>query len=105
MKAHGAPQDENMRLVRSNELTAKTGQTRTSNYRAIAAGLLPPPIKYGPANSVWPEHEIDAVIAARIAGKHDEEIRQLVVSIVKARGGALAAHLAQRAEHDPQSAA
>ncbi len=38
------------------------------------------------ANSVgWPLHEIDAIIAARVAGKSDDEIRLLVSELETAR--------------------
>ena len=38
------------------------------------------------ANSVgWPEHEINAIIAARVAGKSDDEIKVLVSELEAAR--------------------
>jgi len=37
--------------------------------------LIPPPVSIGPRASGLPEHEIDVINAARIAGKSEEEIR------------------------------
>jgi hypothetical protein len=34
---------------------------------------------------MWPEHEVDAVIEARIAGKTDDEIRELVRELEQRR--------------------
>lgn len=77
-----------MRLLRMAVLSAKIGKGRSSNYAEIKNGTLPPPIKYGDT-SCWPEHEIDVVVAARIAGKTDDEIRELVKEIVANRANAL----------------
>lgn len=82
-----------MRFLRRQQLIRKMGTSVSSGYRHIAQGLLPPPVKCGQNIAVWPEHEIDAVIAARIAAKTEDEIRELVTSLVKARAHALDAVL------------
>ena len=58
----------------------------------IRDGLFPPPVRVGAKKSAWPEHESDAILRARIAGKSDEEIRALVRRLVAER-----AKLAERA--------
>lgn len=64
-------------LLRLREVCALQGKSRSGFYDSIAAGLMTKPVKLGSA-SAWPVHEIDAVNRARIAGKSDDQIRQLV---------------------------
>lgn len=64
-------------LLRLRDACAQQGKSRSGFYDSIAAGLMTKPVKLGTA-SAWPAHEIDAVNRARIAGKTDDQIRQLV---------------------------
>ena len=59
--------------------------SRATIYAWIAAGLMTPPIKLGSKSSAWPAFEVNAILAARIAGKSDDEIRALVVQLTAAR--------------------
>ena len=61
------------------------GKKRTAFYSDVAAGLLPPLVKLGPRASAIPEHELDAVLSARAAGKSPDEIRALVSVLVARR--------------------
>lgn len=72
-------------VIRCPAVTSKSGRSRSSIYEDVARGLLPSPIKIGLRASAWPLHEIDAVIAARIAGKSHDEIRALVRQLMAAR--------------------
>jgi prophage regulatory protein len=49
-----------------------------SVYNAIRAGLFTTGVAIGQRAKGWPDYEIDAINAARIAGKSDAEIRELV---------------------------
>lgn len=69
-----------------------TGLPRSSFYSQVAKGLLPPSIQLGPRSVGWVETEINAVNVARILGKTDEEIKSLVMRLVKER-----VHLAEGA--------
>jgi prophage regulatory protein len=60
---------------------------KSSLYDRVRAGLMPPPIKLSAKVSVWPEHEIAAVMQAAIAGAGNDAVRDLVVQLVAARGG------------------
>lgn len=72
-------------LIRRKQLEKRMGIGRSTIYLRINQSLIPSPISLG-ANSVgWPEHEIDAIIAARVSGKSDDEIRLLVSKLVAAR--------------------
>lgn len=72
-------------LIRQPEMERRLGHKRSSTFRKIAAGLLPPPVRLGPNSKAWGEHEIDAIAAALLAGKSDAELRELVQRIVAAR--------------------
>lgn len=58
---------EPLSLLRLREVTRRTGKSRSSVYRDVAAGTFPAPVKLGERASAWPEHEISAWCAARIA--------------------------------------
>lgn len=74
------------RIIRINEVKSKTGNKASSTlYGRVEDGTLPPPIKIGPRASGWIESEIDAVNAARIAEKSEDEIRELVISLISKR--------------------
>lgn len=76
-----------LNLVRASRVMGKTGlSARSSVYAQVSSGILPPPIKIGARASAWIEREIDAVIAARIAGKSQGEIRTLVKDLIAKRG-------------------
>lgn len=56
-------------LLRLPQVQARTGLSRSELYRRIAAGTFPAPVKLGERASAWPEHEIAAWCAARIAAR------------------------------------
>jgi len=62
-----------------------SGQARPTLYQKMAEGLWPRPIKLGAKSSVWPASEVNAMLAARIRGASDDEIRELVVELTAAR--------------------
>jgi prophage regulatory protein len=53
-------------------------RSHASIYTAIKAGLFTKPVLMGPRAVGWPSDEVQAIIAARIAGKTESEIRELV---------------------------
>lgn len=64
------------------------GVSRSTLYNKIKAGTFPKPVKIGEMVAVWPRHEHQAISEAIMAGKSDDEIRQLVADLVAKRGGA-----------------
>ena len=56
-------------LERLPAVKARTGMSRSEIYRRIALGDFPRPIKLGERASAWPEHEVTAWIASRIAAR------------------------------------
>lgn len=72
-------------FLRLPDVLRHRGDKKSSTYQAIADGLFTPPIKIGPRASAWPDHEVEAIARARIAGKTEDEIRALVARLVAAR--------------------
>ena len=80
-----------MAILRICGVTANTGyRSKTSVYNAVQAGLLTKPVAIGLRSVGWPDYEVEAVTAARVAGQPDEAIRSLVKQ--------LHAHRAERYE-------
>lgn len=75
-------------LLRKPRVLELRGDSNTSLYREIQAGLFPRPVKTGPRRSAWPAPEVDAIQRARIAGKSAEEIKALVLSLEAQRAQA-----------------
>jgi prophage regulatory protein len=74
-----------VRLLRRPIVLDRCGSSKSKLYADVADGLMPPPVKCGTRSVAWVEHELDAVIAARVAGKSNDEIRALVVNLKAAR--------------------
>ncbi|MBS0587660.1 MAG: AlpA family phage regulatory protein [Proteobacteria bacterium] len=66
----------------------QSGLSRSTLYLRIAQGLWTKPISLGARAVGWPSSEVEAINAARIAGKTDDEIRALVVQLEAARKSA-----------------
>ena len=73
------------KLARKPRVLDATGYSNSTLYLKIAEGTFTPGVKLGLRSVAWPEYEVDAINAARIAGKSDEEIRALVKELVAAR--------------------
>lgn len=72
-------------ILRTPVVLKRRGRSRSSHYSDINAGLFVKPVVIGPRARGTPDYEVDALIAARIAGKSDDEIRALVVKLEAAR--------------------
>jgi len=64
---------------------SESGLSRSTIYLRIAEGLWTKPVSLGVRAVGWPSDEVDALNAARIAGKSDDEIRELVTKLEAAR--------------------
>ena len=75
-----------MSIFRMTEVKAETGhRSHASIYTAIRAGLFTMPVPIGQRSVGWPDDEVKAINAARIAGKSDDAIRALVNKLHTAR--------------------
>lgn len=68
-------------IYRLPTVKAETGYSRSTIYLRIAQGLWPKQISLGPRCVGWPANEVALLNAARISGKTDAEIRELVQSL------------------------
>lgn len=74
-----------VRILRLPQVLDRYGKSRSPTYSDISAGIFPRPVKLGVRAAGWPEHEVEQIIAARIAGATDDALRKLVAQIHKAR--------------------
>lgn len=72
-------------ILRLPTVKTLTGLSRSTIYLHISQGNFPRPISLGARAVGWPENEIEALNAARVAGKTDTEIRALVAALEVAR--------------------
>jgi prophage regulatory protein len=90
-----------LQIIRRPELLKRVGLTDSGLDRAIRDGFIPQPIKLSPdpmRRAVgWPAHEVDEIIAARIAGLDPDATRALVANIVERRVATVAAPVQGRA--------
>jgi len=75
-------------ILRLPAVKISTGLSRSTLYLRIAQGVFPRPVSLGGRSVGWPAHEVAALNAARIAGKPDAEIRELVTKLETARKAA-----------------
>jgi prophage regulatory protein len=72
-------------ILRRKQVEIETGYSRSTIYLRIAQGLWPKPVSLGPRAVGWPAVEVASVNQARIAGRSDGEIRELVRALEAAR--------------------
>lgn len=73
------------RILRLPAVKSESGHSRSTIYLRIAQGLWTKPVSLGGRSVGWPASEVSSLLAARIAGKTDDEIRALVVKLEAAR--------------------
>lgn len=84
-----------MAIWRIEQCKAEAGyRSHASIYGLIRVGLWTQPVKIGERSSGWPDDEVKAINAARIAGASDEQIRELVNQLHAKRAQKLAALMA-----------
>ena len=68
-----------MAILRMPAVKAETGhKSHASIYNAIRGGLFTKPVPIGERSVGWPDYEVKAINEARIAGKSEADIRDLV---------------------------
>jgi prophage regulatory protein len=72
-------------ILRLPEVLKVRGRSRSSHYMDIRQRLFTRPVAIGARAVGWPEDEVHALNAARIAGRSDADIRHLVVLLEAAR--------------------
>ena len=80
-----------MLILRLPEVKRAYGhKSEASIYNAIRAGLHTTGVAIGQRARGWPDYEVSTLVAARIAGKSDADIRALVNALHAKRTGLLA---------------
>jgi prophage regulatory protein len=84
-------QETAVTILRRKQVEARTGYSRSTIYLRMSQGLWPRQVSLGARSVGWPAAEIDVLNAARIAGRTDDEIRELVRALERhrAKAGAL----------------
>ena len=75
-----------MKILRLPSVKAEMGhRSDASVYNAIRDGLFPVGVQIGQRAKGWPDYEVNAINTARVAGKTEDEIRELVKSLYAKR--------------------
>lgn len=69
------------KILRLPDVLQVRGRSRTSHFSDIRNGLYTRPVKIGVRATGWPYSEVCALNAARIAGKSEDEIKDLVTKL------------------------
>lgn len=72
-------------ILRLPAVILATGLSRSTIYLRITHGAITHPVSLGGRAVGWPLQEIEALNAARIAGKPEAEIRNFVAKLEAAR--------------------
>lgn len=66
------------KIYRLRSVTVESALSRSTLYLRIKQGLWTRPVSLGGRSVGWPASEVDILNASRIAGRSDQEIRELV---------------------------
>ncbi len=75
----------NHHILRLPNVKTATGLSRSTLYLRISHGLFTHPVSLGGRAVGWPALEVASLNAARIAGKSDAQMRELVRELEVAR--------------------
>ena len=73
------------KILRLPQVLDLRGTSRSKHYDDVKQGTFTKPVKISARSCGWPANEVQALNAARIAGKTDDEIRTLVAKLEAAR--------------------
>ena len=76
-------------ILRLPAVLRERARSRSAHYLDIQQGLFTPPVHIGLRAVGWPASEVSVLNAARIAGKNEAEIRELVAKLEAARKSAV----------------
>ena len=72
-------------ILRLPAVLLDTGLSRSTIYLRISQGAFTHPVSLGARAVGWPAHEVTAINAARIAGRSEVQVRELVLQLEAAR--------------------
>jgi len=70
------------KLLRLPAVMSQTGLRRAAIYARVRDGLFPPPVKIGKRAVAWPESEVQAWIAERVADARESEVETARAAVV-----------------------
>ena len=76
-------------ILRMPAVKTESGLSRSTIYLRVSQRLWTKPVALGARAVGWPSDEVEALNAARISGKTDDEIRDLVAKLEAARKDAM----------------
>jgi prophage regulatory protein len=76
-------------ILRMPAVKSESGLSRSTIYLRVSQGLWTKPVSLGVRAVGWPSDEVAALNAARISGKTDDEVRDLVAELESARKDAM----------------
>lgn len=79
-----------VKMLRKTEVCALIGEGDSTLKNRVRNGLFTPGVALSKTLKVWPSVEVEAINAARMAGKSQDEIRALVAGLLVERKNALA---------------
>jgi len=74
-----------IKIIRLSEVLNVLPLSRTTMYLKVKNGLLPPAISLGEKAVGYIEHEYQTVLASMIAGDSEDEIKELVKTLINDR--------------------
>ena len=77
----------NLQIVKQPSVLNKFQFSKSTLFTQINAGLMPPSISLGERSKGFILSELDAVLSARVAGQSNDQIKELVKSLVAKRKG------------------
>ena len=77
----------NIIIVKQPSLLKQFAFSKSTLFSQINQGLMPKSISLGIRSRGYIQHELDAVLLARVQGKSDDQIKELVLSLVANRQG------------------
>lgn len=72
-------------FIRLPAALKQLAMSKTTLYLKISNGTFPPPVKFGPRFSAWPQYEVDEVVEALMRQASDDELRSLVSRLLELR--------------------
>jgi len=72
-------------LTRRPEVLIRTARSKSALQLDEKAGLFCPPISIGDRAVAYIQHEVDAIIQARIEGQTPDQIKALVQELIQQR--------------------
>lgn len=74
-----------LRILRINEVLQRQGLPKSTFYEKVKMQLMTAPVSLGARSVGWPEHEVDEINKALIAGANVDQIKQLVIQLTEQR--------------------